>query len=587
MMRAWLGRAGRPLLLIALGLGALLLSIPANLLVPHPPPEAALTSWGAPETAPGDVLRFHYRLRVGPDQPDGLALYFISATPNSRLEVNGVALYERRQSGGPYRSARPITFMREVPAPVLHSGDNEVLLEVSGLFKPLTMAPLIYAGPEATLREWRAQAWLALEALPWVIMGGSLLLGGMLLALWTGRRQQRAHLLLAILLLLSSCKLLLLLSPMVSLSPPLLKLGAYVTLLQGGVMPACVAAFVGAAPKRWLKLPMLLAPLLLMVAMLTPDAVRVHYTLPLSTLFIFYCLAAYLIVLLPQEGRKGSFDGHLLLGLWLIFAVGIPVDVLYGSTRNGGLPSYSNHLQLMSPALLVFCALLVRQWRHSIIAQDESNRHLAQELRSAEMLLTETLGQHHAQQQQAMLLAERERLMRDLHDGVSNRLVSALALCSSGAEAVDELEASLRDTLTDLRLVLASLNDLDGDLAAGIAGFLPQLQRQAWPFGVTVECDVTELPDIPWLRPVHVQHVLRIMQEAVMNAARHSGAPTVRIEVPAGTKHILVRDRGRGTVEERPDGLGLRNMHSRARQIGGTLEIISDARGTTVSLALP
>ena len=95
------------------------------------------------------------------------------------------------------------------------------------------------------------------------------------------------------------------------------------------------------------------------------------------------------------------------------------------------------------------------------------------------------------------------------------------------------------------------------------------------------------LGGLPWLRPAHVQHVLRIIQEAVLNAARHSGAGRVRVEATAGRARITVRDTGRGGVQARDGSFGLRSMRRRAEELGAGLHIVSDAGGTAVVLDLP
>ena len=181
--------------------------------------------------------------------------------------------------------------------------------------------------------------------------------------------------------------------------------------------------------------------------------------------------------------------------------------------------------------------------------------------------------------------------MRDLHDGVSNRLVSAMASCALNGDAFKEVETTLRGTLGELRLVITSLNDLDGDLAQGIANFLPQLQRQVRPLGVTLECHTADLAPIPWLRPAHVQQILRILQESVMNAAKHSGAKIIRIEAPSQADgepaRIHVRDEGHGGVHERPGSFGLHTMRARAQELGADLHITSGPDGTEVTLCLP
>ena len=87
--------------------------------------------------------------------------------------------------------------------------------------------------------------------------------------------------------------------------------------------------------------------------------------------------------------------------------------------------------------------------------------------------------------------------------------------------------------------------------------------------------------------PKYALNVLRVLQEAVTNAVRHSGAELIRVvlqDVPQGIV-LKVMDDGVGMNSSRP-GRGLDNMRVRAHEIGSTLEIESSHHGTTVSVFL-
>jgi signal transduction histidine kinase len=85
--------------------------------------------------------------------------------------------------------------------------------------------------------------------------------------------------------------------------------------------------------------------------------------------------------------------------------------------------------------------------------------------------------------------------------------------------------------------------------------------------------------------------IYRIVQECLTNIHRHSGSPTARIRVEqlATEIEIEVQDDGKGMSEKSAidSGVGLLGMRERAKQLGGTLEIKSDGKGTTVVAHLP
>ena len=110
-------------------------------------------------------------------------------------------------------------------------------------------------------------------------------------------------------------------------------------------------------------------------------------------------------------------------------------------------------------------------------------------------------------------------------------------------------------------------------------------------FPVRVHVD-RALDPLPALEPTVTIGVYRIVQEALANAARHSGAPVAQvwISLRAGRLSVVVGDEGRGfdpatTVDP---GIGLAGMYERAELLGGRLAIQSSTgRGTLVSLDLP
>ncbi|MFZ4410561.1 MAG: sensor histidine kinase [Paracraurococcus sp.] len=564
---------------IAGGLLLLLLAIPPSHLLPDPPAESALPP------APG-AIGFAYALSLPQAPPSDLALHLISTTPSAVVTVNGQVFYRRATPGGPYALIRAIPILLPLPATLLRPGENRVEIEVGGLFAPPGAAPRIFVGPEASLRLPYGIAWLLLERLPLVFLSAGLVLGTVLVLLWAGRRQDRASLAMAVLLLLGTGRAVGFLTPDLAMPPGLIRLGNGLGIVQIALLPACVLVFLGRRPPPWLWLPPIAAALFA-AALATPAGAEFRPPLPIILVFAVLCLMLATGLVAKAFVRDRSTESLLLLVACVTNLVGVLVFVWGKLSGTEAVTAYGPGGQGLAVGLPMLGLFLVLRWAAAARALDRANDHLAEELRRAEALLTETLGQQHAQAQRLLLQAERERLMHELHDGVSGRLISAVASCAMRGEAFQEVEGTLRDTLGELRLVITAMQDFEGDLAQAIGSFVPQLQRQVRPLGVTLDAEIADLPPLPWLRPAHVQHVLRIVQEAVMNAARHSGAGRVRIEAAADVARITVRDAGRGGVQDRDGSYGLRSMRRRAEALGAGLHIVSDADGTAVVLELP
>ncbi|HVS99544.1 MAG TPA: sensor histidine kinase [Solirubrobacterales bacterium] len=190
---------------------------------------------------------------------------------------------------------------------------------------------------------------------------------------------------------------------------------------------------------------------------------------------------------------------------------------------------------------------------------------------------------------------ERARVARDLHDEVNQSLTGLLLrLEAARAEAPPALEPELAETkalanqamreLLDLarRLRPTALDDLG--LAAAIAGLVERLDEGEIEATIAVDGDFSDLSDDAGLV------VYRVAQEALSNAARHSGAAHVAVALRrADGVELTVADDGRGfAFAESERGLGIGGMRERALLIGGELTIESrPEEGTTVRLKIP
>jgi signal transduction histidine kinase len=194
---------------------------------------------------------------------------------------------------------------------------------------------------------------------------------------------------------------------------------------------------------------------------------------------------------------------------------------------------------------------------------------------------------------------ERQRLAREIHDGVAQELVmvgygidNAQATLPEGAdEAAAELQALRNEVtrvITELRLSLFELRsevDRNGGLAAAIAEYARTLGTSA---GLRVHFTFDE--STARLPAATEAELLRIAQEAITNARKHAGASNlwVTCTVDPPYAEIEVSDDGKGFADDRPDGrYGLTIMAERAERIRGRLKITPrHPSGTTVAVVL-
>jgi signal transduction histidine kinase/ligand-binding sensor domain-containing protein len=204
----------------------------------------------------------------------------------------------------------------------------------------------------------------------------------------------------------------------------------------------------------------------------------------------------------------------------------------------------------------------------------------------------------------SLVLGERVRLSRELHDTLLQSLVgvalefdaisksldtspdSAKARVVKIRERVEEYIREARRSIWSLRSPALETGDLVDALREGAT-------RVTSDQPVDLEFSVS---GVPQRYASDVEHqLMRIGQEAVLNAARHAGAHTIRMHVEFGAEAVALRvaDDGRGfdphhTVEGTSDHYGITTMRERAEQVGGHVSITSQpGRGTVVEAVVP
>ena len=178
--------------------------------------------------------------------------------------------------------------------------------------------------------------------------------------------------------------------------------------------------------------------------------------------------------------------------------------------------------------------------------------------------------------------AERQRIMQDMHDGLGTQLVSSLMLVERGALTQAQVAQILRESIDDMRLAIDALAQGNSDLLAALGNLRYRMEPRFRAAGIELIWDARDMPEELNVNPDHVLPILRIVQESLTNALKHSSARAVSVAQQvtqtgdeAPLLQIRVTDNGKGIAGERVGGRGLMNMRSRANKIGGTLTLES------------
>jgi signal transduction histidine kinase len=196
------------------------------------------------------------------------------------------------------------------------------------------------------------------------------------------------------------------------------------------------------------------------------------------------------------------------------------------------------------------------------------------------------------QERRSAVLEERQRLSRDMHDGIGGQLISLLARVRSRGITSEQLEGELTSGLAELRLMVDTLDASDGAVADALAVLRSRVRTQIEAAGMTLEWSQAEALNGVAGDPTWVLNLNRLIQEAVTNAVRHSGGTHLGVDIrlqDEGRLVVTVQDDGVGFDRDkvRP-GRGLSNLTFRAAQMGGRVRIArgEDGRGAVVQAVI-
>ena len=296
--------------------------------------------------------------------------------------------------------------------------------------------------------------------------------------------------------------------------------------------------------------------------------------------------------------------GHGFLGLIIRENASFRIPDIAVDPRRYGFPP--NH-----PPMHSFLGVPVDVKGRSVGNLYLTDKAGGEEFSAADQGIVETFARHaaiaienarlHEEVQRLAVFDERERISKDLHDGIIQSIYAVGLSLEDVPELMEEDPSevvrrveraidSLHLTIRDIRNFIFGLRPelLSGTtFLVGVAAIVEEFRYDSM---FDVELQVDELDVDPTTEAT--AQLLGILNEALSNIARHSGASRAVVVVAAEPAAIRmsVTDDGRGfdpAVAASLGHQGLLNMRSRAADIGATMEIDSNVTGTTVRVLLP
>jgi signal transduction histidine kinase len=515
---------------------------------------------------------------------------FIRRIGNSfEVAVNGELLAKAGVDGDPYTdtSTRPRLFV--IP-PHLLRADNTVAITIGAMSGRSAGIGLVYAGPVKEMRElykeafrWRNSAYLVI----FVISG---VLGGLAFLLWLRQRDDlyRYYALSELLWAVHLGDIQFETSPLPWPWWGIFSYSCY------AVAPGFICKFsltlVGKHSgwiKRLFDFQLWFSVPVIALALLGHRPGIVSIWLGLTIL-----LCSVVAIMVIRHGfRTSSVEQRVLAAAVAITSAAAIRDMYVFRI----LPGYGGFpwLGFAWAAFGICMAWIIAERLHkSTQSIARMNRNLAQrEEELGAMFETQaSLGRREA------VIEERQRIMRDMHDGLGSQLVSAVHLVKDPHVSRSILIEQLQDTLDNLKLTVDAMQDTDGDIAMLLGALRYRLSPRFEASGVTLSWEVPLLPVVQDWTIQKSRHLQLILFEAISNVIAHAKA--TRAHLSAQQKNgengeeivISLNDNGVGFRMDATSGAGgqgLANIRARCASIGAELQIHSSSEGTQLNLTFP
>ena len=188
---------------------------------------------------------------------------------------------------------------------------------------------------------------------------------------------------------------------------------------------------------------------------------------------------------------------------------------------------------------------------------------------------------------------ERQRLVRDMHDGLGAHLAWMMHLARRGRIAEPDLVAFLHECLDELRLTIDVLSPRNADLLAALGALRHRIEPRLRAAGIDLAWEIEDVPAVTGISSRKILQIMRIVLEAMTNALKHAKATRIllesRFDPETETVRVNIADNGRGfgATQEDATGRGMENIRRRAQEIGASITVESTPAGVKVSIIIP
>lgn len=307
---------------------------------------------------------------------------------------------------------------------------------------------------------------------------------------------------------------------------------------------------------------------------------------PVGLIFVAATVGRLVWHFATERNEQRHWEAALLILLASLMGFFLINTLVYG--RNIGVLPASQPLLLVA-ITTAFFARNFRLFRSS----NEISRMLKIRLDEREAELATAHARETNLVRRETLNEERQRIMRDMHDGLGSQLMSMLLAARRGKAEPSRVADGLQQVVDEMRLMIDSMDSLGESLSSALASFRNRLTPRVEDAGFQMLWHNKVEGNLPDFPPRQSLQIFRIMQEAVTNSLKHSGGKEIAIWLVSkpdqpGALQIIIEDDGTGIERKGRRGYGLDNMRARAAAIGAEIAFEeADSGGARLRLSIP
>jgi signal transduction histidine kinase len=541
------------------------------------------------EAAPGEILRIRLRLdmphTISQNQP--LALYVPGNLPFASVQINGVQIFSAHPSDNPRESFnRPL--LVQLPFDATRPIES---IELTAVQPPgnafILVRPVI--GPIADLQQNHFKRY-SVRVVGSQIMGVVLILAAIgSLVFWTFDPAFKTSLWFG---LFCSAAALAALTGINTITPPVpWSIYHHFTMFFATCSSAALAQFmfeqtnVRSKTTDRLLIAQLVLGAVLGVTLFEDKIPFFRYALVMDLIILLMGCYVLWVLVRAWLQRRDSFTTILVTGAALTFLLALHTIVTswHPEVNEDSLSV------VFAPLPLMFAMgwVMLRRYARTRLRTDALNRRLAKRVAQREREIKLAYQKLMRLERTEAIQLERDRMMRDMHDGLGSQLIVSMRMAERGVLTSEAMQKVLSDCVDEMHLAVESLKPTGDDLFIVLADYRYRLEPRLEAAHIKLSWHI-EASDAVKLTAQKVLVVMRIMNEAIGNALKHASAPELKIYGRfAGNRYDLTISNPVSETAIAPsNGNGLTNMRRRTSDVNARLSAQIENGWYTMRLSL-